>query len=54
MHFLLMALFCLAVGGVLGAMLRDTAREAVALGAWIAVGMIVIGLAVAWVMYFLP
>jgi len=53
-HFLLLVLFCAAVGTVLGTMLRDDVRGAVALAAWIAGGMVAVALVVAWLMYLLP
>lgn len=53
-HFLLLALFCSAVGIVLGTMLRDNLRGAAALAAWIAGSMIAVALVVAWLMYLLP
>lgn len=53
-HFLFLLAFCAAVGAVLGAMLRRDPREAARLALWIALGMIGVGLAISWVMYFLP
>ena len=52
-HFLLLVLFAGAVGGVLGAMMREERREAVALAVWIAGGMVAVAVVVAWVLYLL-
>lgn len=53
LHFLFLSLFCIAVGLVLGAMLRASLGAAVRLGLWIAAGMTGAALAVAWLMYFI-
>lgn len=53
LHFVFLAVFCIAVGLVLGAMLRTTMGAAVRLGLWIAAGMTTVALAVAWVMYLI-
>lgn len=53
LHFVFLAVFCVAVGLVLGAMLRETMGVAVQLGLWIAAGMTAVALAVAWVMYLI-
>ncbi len=53
-HLFFLVVFCGAVGVVLGAMLRRDPREAAKLGLWIALGMVVVALAISWVMYFLP
>jgi hypothetical protein len=52
-HFLYLCLFAIAVGAVLGAMLRSDRWEAIRLGLWIALGLVGTALALAWVMYFL-
>ena len=52
-HFLYLCMFAIAVGAVLGAMLRSDRREAIRLGLWIALGLVGTAVALAWVMYFL-
>ena len=52
-HFLYMVLFAAGVGGVLGAMLRNEAREAVRLAMWITLGLVGTALVLAWAMYFI-
>ena len=52
-HFLYLCLFAIAVGAVLGAMLRSDRRDAIRLGLWIALGLVGTAVALAWVMYFL-
>ena len=52
-HFLYLCFFAIAVGGVLGAMLRSDRREAIRLGLWIFLGLVGTAVALAWVMYFL-
>ena len=52
-HFLYLCFFSIAVGTVLGAMLRSDRREAIRLGVWIALGLVGTAVALAWVMYFL-
>ena len=51
-HFLYLCLFAIAVGAVLGAMLRSDRREAIRLGLWIFLGLVGTAVALAWVMYF--
>lgn len=53
-HFLLLLVFAVAVGGVLGAMLRAERREALVLAAWIAGGMVAAAVLVAWALHLLP
>jgi len=52
-HFFYLCLFAIAVGAVLGPMLRSDRREAIRLGLWIALGLVGTALALAWAMYFL-
>lgn len=52
-HFLYLCLFAIAVGAVLGAMLRSDRRDAIRLGFWIALGLVGAAVALAWVMYFI-
>ena len=52
-HFLYLCFFAIAVGAVLGAMLRSDRRDAIRLGLWIALGLVGTAVALAWVMYFL-
>ncbi len=51
-HFLYLCLFAIAVGAVLGAMLRSDRREAIRLGLWISLGLVGTAVALAWGMYF--
>ncbi len=52
-HFLYLCFFAVAVGVVLGAMLRSDRREAIRLGIYISLGLVGTAVALAWVMYFL-
>jgi hypothetical protein len=52
-HFLYLCLFALAVGAVLGAMLRSERREAIQLALWIALGLVGTAVALAWLMYLI-
>ncbi len=51
-HFLYLCLFAIAVGAVLGAMLRSDRREAIRLGLWMSLGLVGTAVALAWGMYF--
>jgi hypothetical protein len=53
-HFLFLVIFCLAVGLVLGAMLRHDPRDAAELAGWIAAGMVGVAYVMSWLMYLLP
>ena len=52
-HLLYLCIFSGAVGVVLGAILRRNAREALVLGIWIAVGMILAAIGIGWAMYLI-
>jgi hypothetical protein len=52
-HFLYLCFFAIAVGAVLGAMLRSDRREAIRLGIYIFLGLVGTAVALAWGMYFL-
>lgn len=52
-HFLFLVVFCVAVGMVLGPMLRRDLREGARLATWIAGGMIFAALLLSWGMYLL-
>ena len=52
-HFGYLVIFAVAVGVVLGPMLRNEARDAARLGLWIALGLVGTALVLAWFMYFL-
>jgi len=52
-HFLYLCFFAVAVGVVLGAMLRSDRREAIRLGIYISLGLVGTAVALAWAMYFL-
>ena len=52
-HFFYMVLFAAAVGAVLGAMLRDEARQAARLAMWITLSLVGTALVLAWAMYFI-
>jgi uncharacterized membrane protein YoaK (UPF0700 family) len=53
-HFGFLAVFALAVGVVLAAMLRRRRHDVVRLSLWISGTMIVAAVVLAWVLYFLP
>jgi len=53
-HFAFLCTFSVAVGVVLAAMLRHDRREVMMLAAWIAGAMIFTGVALSWILYFLP
>jgi hypothetical protein len=53
-HLLLMALFALFVSLVFSVLAKDTVREQVRLGGLMFVGFMLVGLAVAWLMYPFP
>ncbi len=53
-HFLLMVLFAALVALVFGAVARDTARERALYGLKVFAEFVLIGLALAWLLYFLP
>lgn len=52
-HFLFLTIFCLAVGLVLGAMLRHSPRDMMVLAGWIAAGMVGVAYLMSWMMYIL-
>lgn len=53
-HLLVMILFAALVSLVFGLVARDTVRERVLYGAKVFAEFIGIGLALAWLLYFLP
>jgi len=53
-HLLLMALFALFVSLVFSVLAKDTVREQVRLGGLMFVGFMLVGLAVAWLMFPFP
>jgi hypothetical protein len=53
-HLLLMALFALFVSLVFSVLAKDTVREQARLGGLMFVGFMLVGLAVAWLMYPFP
>lgn len=53
-HFLVMVLFAGLVSLVFGAVARDTARERALYGLKVFAEFVLIGLALAWVLYYLP
>lgn len=53
MHFLFLVIFCVAVGTILGPMLRGDPAEGAKLAVWIAGGMIFAALVLAWAMHLL-
>lgn len=53
-HLLLMALFALFVSLVFSVLAKDTVREQVRLGGLMFAGFMLVGLAVAWLMYPFP
>jgi hypothetical protein len=53
-HLLLMALFALFVSLVFSVLAKDTVREQARLGGLMFAGFMLVGLAVAWLMYPFP
>ena len=53
-HLLVMMLFAALVGGIMGLISRDTAREQLLYGLKVFGEFVVIGLVLAWALYFLP
>jgi hypothetical protein len=53
-HFLVMTLFALIVALVFGVVARDSLRERLLYGAKVFAEFMGIGLALAWLLYFLP
>jgi hypothetical protein len=53
-HFLVMMLFAVLASVVFGAMAKDSGRERVVYGAKVFAEFMVIGLVLAWVLYFIP
>ncbi|MDT4898612.1 MAG: hypothetical protein QOH25_3689 [Acidobacteriota bacterium] len=53
-HFLVMMLFAMIVALIFGVVARDTSRERVLYGLKIFGEFMGIGLALAWLLYFLP
>ena len=53
-HFLVMLLFAALVAIVFGVLGKDTPKERVIYGAKVFAEFTLIGLAIAWVLYFLP
>lgn len=53
-HFLVMTAFALLAAIVFGAVAKDTRNEQIAYGVKVFLEFIVIGLALGWILYFLP
>ena len=53
-HFLVMTLFALLAAAVFGAVAKDNAREQLFYGAKVFAEFMIIGLALAWILYFIP
>jgi len=53
-HFLVMCLFAALAAVVFGAMAKDTPRERLLYGLKVFAEFIVIGLALGWILYFIP
>jgi hypothetical protein len=53
-HFLVMVLFAAVASVVFGAMAKDTAQERLVYGLKVFAEFIVIGLALGWILYFIP
>lgn len=53
-HLLVMMLFAALVGVVMGTISRETARERLLYGLKVFGEFVVIGLVLAWLLYFLP
>ena len=53
-HFLVMTLFALLAASVFGTVAKDNAREQLFYGAKVFAEFMIIGLALAWLLYFIP
>ncbi len=53
-HLLVMMLFAALVGAVMGLVSRETGREQLRYGLKVFCEFVLIGLVLAWVLYFLP
>ena len=53
-HFLVMMLFAVLASVVFGSMAKDSGRERVVYGVKVFAEFMVIGLVLAWVLYFIP
>ena len=53
-HFLFLVIFSAAVGIVLASMLRRGRDRVLRLAAWITGGLVLSGLVLGWILYFLP
>lgn len=53
-HFLVMMLFALLAAGVFGTVAKDNPREQFLYGAKVFAEFMIIGLALAWILYFVP
>jgi len=53
-HFLVMAAFALLTSIVFGTVAKDTNRERVLYGAKVFAEFMIIGLALGWLLYFIP
>ena len=53
-HFLVMTLFAALASIVFGAMAKDTPHERLLYGAQVFAEFMVIGLALGWILYFIP
>ena len=53
-HFLVMTLFAALASVVFGAMAKDTTQERVIYGVKVFAEFMVIGLVLAWILYFIP
>ena len=53
-HFLVMTLFAFLAAAVFGTVAKDNARERFVYGAKVFAEFMIIGLALAWILYFIP
>ncbi len=53
-HFLVMAAFALLASVVFGTVAKDTNRERLLYGAKVFAEFLIIGLALGWILYFIP
>ena len=53
-HFLVMTLFAVLASGVFGIVAKDSPRERFLYGIKIFAEFMIIGLALAWILYFIP
>ena len=53
-HFLVMTVFAILASAVFGAIAKDTSKERLIYGAKVFAEFMIIGLALGWILYFIP